>query len=394
MTPDERPGPLGDEDWLREKYEDEGLSIARLAELAGATQTEARAALKRAGVETRSAGRPPEYPRLRDEDDTLVLYPDEWMDDGTVQLDRIETTDRAVEVSLSGPGDADRYEAVAAYNDAVADAVADAHGEPHADTARSFAAFMSNHYVRAVDDATPDVREEFREEYFPRNGWPSDEQLAVLDESLLHPVRAVAGLLDCLLHRTEAGGSGGSIQSHIPRPKQLSDHLMVDLKIVFVLKLPGDPGTSVFRVLVDHLVNEGLDRLVFLLQRLLFMLPVPPGGLGQLQRREHPVQPEFVPVATDNLYFLFSAEGGYSKKFLSSAISRSIFPSRSFCSRFSCLRSLIVWSLLKTSSALALKSLTQFRTVLGWMSYSRAISGRLRTDSSTSSTTRDFVDAE
>jgi len=39
----------------------------------------------------------------REEDDTLVLYPDEWMDDGTVQLDRIETTDRAVEVSLSGP---------------------------------------------------------------------------------------------------------------------------------------------------------------------------------------------------------------------------------------------------------------------------------------------------
>ncbi|WP_123619747.1 hypothetical protein [Halorubrum sp. CSM-61] len=123
-------------------------------------------------------------PRLREEDDTLVLYPDEWMDDGTVQLDRIETTDRAVEVSLSGPGDADRYREVAAYNDAVADAVADAHGEPHAETARSFAAFMSNHYVRAVDDAAPNVRAEFREEYFPRNGWPSDEQLAVVDESL------------------------------------------------------------------------------------------------------------------------------------------------------------------------------------------------------------------
>jgi len=123
-------------------------------------------------------------PRLREEDDTLVLYPDEWMDHGTVQLDRIETTGRAVEVSLSGPGDADRYREIAAYNDAVADAVADGHGEPHAETARSFAAFMSNHYVRAVDDATPDVRAEFREEYFPRNGWPSDEQLAVVDESL------------------------------------------------------------------------------------------------------------------------------------------------------------------------------------------------------------------
>ncbi|MFW5917563.1 MAG: DUF7108 domain-containing protein [Halorubrum sp.] len=123
-------------------------------------------------------------PRLREEDDTLVLYPDEWMDDGTVRLDRIETTERAVEVSLSGPGDADRYREIAAYNDAVAEAVAETSDDVHADTAERFAAFMSNHYVRAVDDATPDMRAEFREEYLPRNGWPTDEQLAAVDESL------------------------------------------------------------------------------------------------------------------------------------------------------------------------------------------------------------------
>ncbi|MFO8116577.1 MAG: hypothetical protein R6U01_14670 [Halorubrum sp.] len=134
-------------------------------------------------------------PRLREDDDTLVLYPDEWMADGTVQLDRIETTDRAVEVSLSGPGDADRYEEIAAYNEAVADAVADAHADAHADTARTFAAFMSNHYVRAVDDATPEVREEFREEFLPRNGWPTDEQLAVVEESLA-VIEAVAAEVD------------------------------------------------------------------------------------------------------------------------------------------------------------------------------------------------------
>ena len=123
-------------------------------------------------------------PRLREDDDTLVLYPEEWMEDGTVQLDCIETTDRAVEVSLSGPGDADRYREIAAYNDAVAEAVAESHDDVHADTARRFAAFMSNHYVRAVDDATPETRAEFREEYLPRNGWPTDEQLAAVDESL------------------------------------------------------------------------------------------------------------------------------------------------------------------------------------------------------------------
>ena len=122
--------------------------------------------------------------RVRDEDDTLVLYPDEWMDDGTVRLDRVEATERAVEVSLSGPGDADRYREVAAYNEAVAEAVAEREADVHARTAETFAAFMSNHYVRPVDDATPAMRAEFREEYLVRNGWPTDEQLAVVDESL------------------------------------------------------------------------------------------------------------------------------------------------------------------------------------------------------------------
>jgi len=123
-------------------------------------------------------------PRVREEDDTLVLYPDEWMDGDTVRVDRIEDTDRAVEVSLSGPGDAGRYRAVAAYNDAVAEAVAEREAAVHARTAEAFAAFMSNHYVRRVDEAGPETRAEFREEYLVRNGWPTDEQLAVVEESL------------------------------------------------------------------------------------------------------------------------------------------------------------------------------------------------------------------
>ena len=155
----------------------------RLTRLARRTEDDAAAAFYRERRDELVSGH--DYvPRLREDDDTLVLYPDEWMADGTVQLDRIETTDRAVEVSLSGPGDADRYAEVADYNEAVADAVAERHDAVHADTARSFAAFMSNHYVRAVDDATPEVREEFREEYLPRNGWPTDEQLAAVEESL------------------------------------------------------------------------------------------------------------------------------------------------------------------------------------------------------------------
>ena len=166
----------------------------RLTRLARRTEDDAAAAFYRERRDELVSGH--DYvPRLREDDDTLVLYPDEWMADGTVQLDRIETTDRAVEVSLSGPGDADRYDEIAAYNEAVADAVAERHDAVHADTARSFAAFMSNHYVRAVDDATLEVREEFREEYLPRNGWPTDEQLAVVEESLT-VIESVAAEVD------------------------------------------------------------------------------------------------------------------------------------------------------------------------------------------------------
>ncbi|SDF03096.1 hypothetical protein SAMN04488067_101491 [Halorubrum xinjiangense] len=133
--------------------------------------------------------------RVRDEDDALVLYPDEWMADGTVQLDKVEDTDRAVEVSLSGPGDADRYREVAAYNESVAEAVDERAAEVHARTAETFAAFMSNHYVRPVDDATPAMRAEFREEYLVRNGWPTDEQLDAVDESL-SVIESVAAEVD------------------------------------------------------------------------------------------------------------------------------------------------------------------------------------------------------
>lgn len=134
-------------------------------------------------------------PRVRETDDTLVLYPSEWVESGEVQLDRIDDTDRAVEVSLSGPGDADRYRAVAAYNDAVVAAVAERADEVHAENARSFAAFASNHYVRPVDDMTPELRTEFREEYFPRNAWPTAAQTAALDASL-ELVAEVAATLD------------------------------------------------------------------------------------------------------------------------------------------------------------------------------------------------------
>lgn len=136
-------------------------------------------------------------PRVRDADDTLVLYPSEWVADGEVQFDRIERTDRAVERGLSGPGDAERYEAVVAHNDTIVRRIREEHGEVHADNVRAFADFMENHYVRELDRALPTHREEFLAEYFPRNVWPSEPQEAVVERSL--------ALIDC----SDPDGSSG-----------------------------------------------------------------------------------------------------------------------------------------------------------------------------------------
>lgn len=122
--------------------------------------------------------------RKNDTGATLVLYPEEWLDDGVVDVERVADTGRAVERSLSGPGAGDDWDAVEAHNRAVADRVRDAHGEVHGATAHAFADFMSNHYAKRVERATADECEEFREEYFPRNAWPTDAQVQRLERSL------------------------------------------------------------------------------------------------------------------------------------------------------------------------------------------------------------------
>ena len=124
--------------------------------------------------------------RVREEDttETLVLHPAEWLEDGVVQVERIEDTDRAVEVTISGTGSEADWDAVEAHNRAVADRVAAEHGAVHGATAHAFADFMSNHYAKRIEAATAAERAEFREEYFPRNAWPTDEQREALERSL------------------------------------------------------------------------------------------------------------------------------------------------------------------------------------------------------------------
>ncbi|ESS09910.1 MAG: hypothetical protein A07HN63_00346 [uncultured archaeon A07HN63] len=122
--------------------------------------------------------------RVRDEDETLVLYPDAWLDGDTVRMERVDDTDRAVEVPLSAATGEGTWTDIEAHNADIVDRVADAYGKPHAANARAFADFMGNHYLMRMDAATADHCREFLEEYFPRNAWASAAQQDAVDTSL------------------------------------------------------------------------------------------------------------------------------------------------------------------------------------------------------------------
>jgi len=123
--------------------------------------------------------------RVREDDrDTLVLYPEEWVVDGTVHPDRVDDVDRGIERSLEGPGASEDWDTIEEHNRAVADRVAAEHGETHGQNAHALADFASNHYAKPIDDLTREERAEFLDEYFVRNAFPSDDQKAVVEESV------------------------------------------------------------------------------------------------------------------------------------------------------------------------------------------------------------------
>jgi len=97
---------------------------------------------------------------------------------------RVEDVDRGIERPLSGPGEADDWQTVDEHNSEIVDRVEAEHGEVHGRNAAAFAEFMSNHYARAIESATDEEKEEFLTEYFPRNAWPTDDQQAVVEQSV------------------------------------------------------------------------------------------------------------------------------------------------------------------------------------------------------------------
>lgn len=122
--------------------------------------------------------------RIREDDDVLVCYPSEWVEDGTVRTGRIDDVDRGVERRLSGAGDPDEWEEVAEANDEVVDQVAAEHEDVHASNVRALADFASNHYAKPIRDLTRPELGEFMEEYLPRNAWPTDRQKRVVEDSV------------------------------------------------------------------------------------------------------------------------------------------------------------------------------------------------------------------
>jgi len=120
--------------------------------------------------------------RVRD-DDVLVCYPDEWVEDGVVDIGRIEDVDRGVERPLTGSADVD-WETAHERNETLADRVADRHGRDHAANVRALGAFLSNHYRQPIDSATAPQLREFCDDYYRRNVWPTDRQQQLLEESI------------------------------------------------------------------------------------------------------------------------------------------------------------------------------------------------------------------
>jgi hypothetical protein len=123
--------------------------------------------------------------RLREEENraVLVCYPAEWLEEGTAALARIDDTDRAIERPLSGPTDAD-WEDVAARNDEIVETVRAEYGDVHAANARALAEYAGNHHATTIGRLTDEQLDHFREEYYPRNVWPAEEEAAVLPESI------------------------------------------------------------------------------------------------------------------------------------------------------------------------------------------------------------------
>lgn len=126
--------------------------------------------------------------RVRESDTgpVLVCYPETWIEDGTLQLENLESTENAVERPLNTSLEEEGWEAIADHNRDVAATVRRRFGKIHGANAEAFGTYMANHHGATVETATAEHVETFLEEYFPRNAWPTEAQQNAVETSIRH----------------------------------------------------------------------------------------------------------------------------------------------------------------------------------------------------------------
>jgi len=114
------------------------------------------------------------------DDSTLVLHPEEWLnDDGVVDMEAFDA-DEAYEVPLDGGG----FEEARAANDALLEGFEKDASEQDVFNARAFAEFCENHHATAVKNVSEKHVREFLEEYYVRNVWAPEDAEERVEESL------------------------------------------------------------------------------------------------------------------------------------------------------------------------------------------------------------------
>ena len=117
--------------------------------------------------------------RVRD-DGTLVLHPDDWLDeDGVVDMEAFDA-DEAYEVPLDGGG----FDDARRRNEDLLEDFAEDADETEMFNAHAFVEFCENHHAVAVEKAREKHVDSFLNDYYVRNVWADEEAEERVEGSL------------------------------------------------------------------------------------------------------------------------------------------------------------------------------------------------------------------
>jgi len=119
------------------------------------------------------------YTARQRDDGVLVLHPEDWIKDGTVDVSAFDA-DEAYEIPLNGRG----FEEAREANNAVFEEFLPGSEEADVSNVRAFAEFCENHHSVAIENATAEQVSEFLNDYYVRNVWLSEEAEDRIESSL------------------------------------------------------------------------------------------------------------------------------------------------------------------------------------------------------------------